>query len=141
MALFQYGGTPVAGGDVTCTNTSIIDIPAGAGVVLDLAYPPSGDQAVAVTVPLASGSVAKPFGIATAIIKVGKSGPVRTLGSYPMTASGAITYGDFVQIDGATSHMGQAKTKGATVSQLGQALNTAADGEQVLVRVVVAANV
>ena len=141
MATSAYGGLPVAGGDVTCTNTSIIDIPAGAGVVLDIAFPPTGDQAVTVTVPLAAGSVAKPWGIATTIIKVGKSGPVRRVGAYPMTASGAITYGDYVQIDSTAAHMGQAKTKGATVSQLGQAMNTAADAEEVLVWVDIAANV
>ncbi len=141
MTLQAYGGLPVTGGDVTAKNTSIIDIPAGAGVVLDVASLPTGDLPVTVTVPLASGSVAKPWGIATQIIKVGKTGLVRRVGAYPMTASGAITYGDFVQIDGATSHMGQAKTKGAGVSQLGQAMNACADGEQVLVWVDIAANV
>jgi hypothetical protein len=141
MTIQAYGGIAVTGGDVTAKNTSIIDIPAGAGVVLDVAFPPSGDAPVSVTVPLAAGSVAKPWGIAATVIKVGKTGLVRRAGAYQMVASGAITYGDFVQIDSTAAHMGQAKTKGAGVSQLGQAMNSAADAESVLVWVDIAANV
>jgi hypothetical protein len=59
--------------------------------------------------------------------------PVGSGAIVPMTADGAITGNTFVMASGGSSKKGFAKAQTSAAVTLGIALNTAADGEQVLV--------
>lgn len=140
MAAIQMGGHAVNGGDMSCKNSGVTDIAAGTAVIVDTSNAPSGADPISIKVPATSGSVAKPWGITIETIKAGEVGRVRRLGAYPCTASGSITVGDFLQIDSASSKEGRVKTCGAATAQIGQAGNSAADGELVQVWISIAAN-
>jgi len=131
MATVQFGNIQIL--DVTMKNNGLTDIPAGSGVLFDTANPQSGDTPPGCVLPTASGGVAGTAGITVEIIKAGGTGRVRFNGTYPGVADGSITAGGYVQVSDTTAKLGRVKAKGGAVEQLGQALNTASDGQPVLV--------
>lgn len=130
----QFSAAPVIGGDLSFKNNSGSDILAGVGVLID----PSNDRGV--LAPTASGGVVGTIGITLETIPAGKWGRVRCYGSAIGTAHNAVTRGTVVQISDTASHLGQIKTCGAGVAQLGIALNSAADGDPVEVLLFLAKN-
>ncbi len=96
--------------------------------------------------PTASGGVVGTFGItidtlyAPASNGVPKPGRVRKVGAAWVKANGNITAGGYVQASDTTSKLGYAKACGAATEQIGQAVNTVADGENCLVWIAQAKN-
>ena len=123
----------IQNGDLPARNAGLTDIPANTFVLVDTANPPTNDDVLAVVVPSDGGGVVGTFGITRTIIKAGATGSVCCLGGEVVKADGVITVGDYVQASDTTAKMGRAKTKGAGVESGGRALNSAADGEDVLV--------
>ncbi len=143
MALTNYNqipGVPVAGGDVSCFNNAATAIPAGSAVVVDASYVPTGDHVMGVKLQTGSGSIEQPAGITVDILPAGKYGRVRKLGAAPCTASGTVTVGDFLMIDGATGNEGQVATQTSTHAQIGRALNSGVDLDIIQVDVAIARN-
>ena len=103
----QIPSFPVTGGDFTVYNAALTDIPAGSAVVVDTANPPSGATPIGALLQTASGSVAEPLGILVEVLKAGGVARCRRLGTYPAIASGTVTGGDFLQIDGTTGKEGR----------------------------------
>lgn len=120
--------------DEVYKNYSASDIPAGTAVLQDGTY----DDGI--VVPTAGGGVAKTIGVTVENIPAGGRGRVATYGIAPATAHGAVDAGTAVQVSDTALHLGQVKTCGAATTQLGVAVNTAADGEPVRVRIFVAKN-
>jgi len=120
-------------------NSTVTTIPDGTGVLFDTANPATGDYPPGVVIPTASGGVVGTFGVTIEDIPPGKIGKVMVLGAYEMTADGSITAGGYVQVSDTSGKMGRVKAKGATVEQLGQALNTVTDGQPCWVYVAKAA--
>lgn len=131
MGAIQFGSIDVLVD--TFHNYGGTDIPAGVGVLADTSNPPSGDNAGGIVIPTASGGVVGTLGVTVENIKAGKTGRVRLQGVSVCTANGSITYGTAVQISDTASHLGEVKTCGAGITQLGVALNEVSAGE--LVRV------
>ena len=131
---------PVTGGDLSAYNNAGTDIPAGTAVIVDAAFVPSGDFPMGVKIPATAGSIAEPAGVTVEIIKAGQVGRVRRAGSYPATASGTVTVGDFLQVDSAAGKEGRVKTKGAGLAQVGRALNSGVDGDLINTDVILALN-
>lgn len=123
----------IQNGDLTVYNAGLTDIPANTFVLVDTATPPTGDAVLAVKIPTAGGGVAGTFGITRTVIKSLASGSVCALGGEYVKADGVITVGDYVQASDTAGKEGRAKLKGAGVESGGKALNSAADGEDVLV--------
>lgn len=126
--------------DLTFKNFGVTDIAAGLGVLADAGHVPAGDAPGGVLLPTNGGGVAGTIGVTVELIKAGATGRVRVLGVYPCTAAGTVTYGGIVQIQDVTAHLGQVKTCIAATRQLGMALDTATDGQQVRVLIIPAAN-
>lgn len=131
----QDGGHAISGGDIPCANYGVADIPAGRIVLIDTANVMTAQLPPGVVLPTASGGVVGTFGITVDTLPalpasgVPKVGRVRKAGSYPVIANGSITAGGYVQASDTTSKLGYAKACGAATEQIGQALNTVADGE------------
>lgn len=102
-------------------------IPANRGVLIDSAAD------MAAKLPTASGGVTTTLGVTVADIAAGAVGRVAVSGTMVMTADGALTAGDEVQISDTVAKLGFAKLKGAGVDGLGQCLVGGADGDPVLV--------
>lgn len=129
----QLGSFFIENGDLTARNAGGTDIPANLFVLVDTANPPTGDNVVAVKLPTAAGGVTGTWGITRTIIKAGGNGSVCILGGEVVKADGAITVGDYVQASDTALKLGYAKTKGAGIESGGRAMNSAADGEDVLI--------
>lgn len=123
----QRSQRAVSGGDHSFYNGTGADIAANRGVLLDSA----AASQPAVKLPSAAGGVVGTIGVTVDAIKNGAWGRVRLLGSALMTADGAITAGDTVQISDTAAKMGSAKVVALATRQLGIALSTAADGAEV----------
>lgn len=150
MATGQYqdGGYAVSGGDIPAVNHAATDIEAGRIVLLDTTAERqlNPGKPVPVALPTAGGGVAGTFGItvdklyAPTAAGALRPGRVRLLGSYPVIADGAITAGEAVQASDTVAKLGYAKVCGAALEQVGQALNTVADGEMCWVWIAKARN-
>lgn len=131
---FGFGNTPVV---VTMKNYGVTDIPSNLGVLFDTAHVQTGgDASPGCVVPTASGGVANTAGVTMEIIPAGGTGRVAFNGVCPMTANGTITAGGYVQVSDTALKLGYALARGAlgaTVEQLGQAVSSATDGQQVLI--------
>ncbi len=123
----------IQNGDLTARNAGVSDIAANLFVLVDTANPPTGDNVLAVVLPTASGGVVGTWGITRTVIKAGGNGSVCILGGEVVKANGTITVGDYVQASDTTSKLGWAKTRANGVECGGRAMNSAADGEDVLV--------
>lgn len=134
MATGQYQYTELGILDIPVINSSGADIAEGVGVLFDTTNVLAVGTPPGIVAPTASGGVAATFGATVGAIANGKTGSVRVLGIKQMTAHGAVTAGDQVQISDTSSHLGQVKTLAGSGTQiLGRALNTAADAGTVMV--------
>lgn len=134
----QYGSD--YGLDIPCKNYGGTDIPAGRVVLLDTSNVAGADAATGVVLPTASGGVAGTLGITVEILYAGKVGRVRVAGMFPVIANGSITAGNYVQASDTTAKLGYVKALVADTEQIGQALDTVADGETCRVLICKAAN-
>jgi hypothetical protein len=130
----QFSAAAVSGGDLTFKNNGGTDIAAGLGVLIDS----SNDRGI--LLPTASGGVVGTIGVTLDAIPAGKTGRVRVYGTAVCTSHGAVTRGTILQISDTTAHLGQVKTCGAGVAQLGVALNSADDANPVEVLLFLAKN-
>lgn len=129
----QLGSFFIQNGDITARNAGVTDIAANLFVLVDTANPPTGDNVLAVVLPTAAGGVVGTWGITRTIIKAGGNGSVCILGGEFVKANGAVTVGEYVQASDTAAKLGWAKAKGAGIESGGRAMNSAADGEDVLV--------
>lgn len=131
MSRYNAREFSVPGGDLPVHNYSTtVTLGDGLGVLFDT----TTGNTDGVVLPTASGGVVRTYGVIIGNIPPGKEGVVRVAGCAPMTADGAITAGDYVQVSDTTAKLGYAKKVTAastTIEILGQALATAADGEPV----------
>lgn len=131
----QLGAWYIQNGDLPAFNAGVTDIPANTFVIIDTATPPVNDAVWAVKIPASGGGVAGTIGITRTVIPAGKTGLVCHVGGEWTKADGTITVGDYVQASDTATKMGRAKAKGTGVESGGQAMNSAADGEDVLISV------
>jgi hypothetical protein len=133
MAAMQFGRDPAL--DISVLNYGGSDIPANTAVLIDTTNVQSGDKNPGVVVPSSGGGVVGTLGITVETIKANaaSAGRVAVVGVIQATADGSITAGGYVQASDTSTKMGRVKAKGAGLEQLGQALNTASDGQLVLV--------
>lgn len=134
---FQFAGYPIQGADLALYNFGGADIAAGLGVLIDTANTMSAQnkEAPGVALPAVAGSIDASLGVTVDTLKAGAIGRVRFLGAVPMTADSPITAGDYITVSSAAGKLGFAKTaaKGSGIVVLGEALDTVADGDTVLV--------
>lgn len=133
-------GVYANGCDFTFHNYGGSDISANLGVLADTSNVGDQDNPPGIVLPTASGGQAKSLGITVETIKAGKSGRVRVFGSVTCTASGTVTFGEFVKIDDTTAKLGWVSTAGSAKEQVGQAFGTATDGNKVEVFICKALN-
>lgn len=119
--------------------STTVTIPDGTGVLFDTTNAATGDYPPGIVIPSSGGGVVGTYGVAIESIGPGKIGKVMVSGAVEMTADGAITAGNYVQVSDTATKMGRVKAKGATLEQLGQSLNTVTDGQPCWVLVVKAA--
>lgn len=129
----QLASVFVQGGDIPVRNAGVTDIGAGLFVLVDTANPPTGDNVIAVKLPTAAGGVVGTFGITRTAIKAGTTGLMCAIGGEVVKANGVITVGDYVQASDTAAKLGWAVTKGAGIESGGRAMNSATNGEDVLV--------
>lgn len=128
------------GSCIAVHNYSGADIPEGTGLLWDLVnVDPQLPQGV--VVPTAAGPMVKVAGFADEEIKAGKTGRLKISGEKTAIAHGAIAMGDFVQLSSTAAHLGQVKVLvAASGAQCGQARNAAADGDPVVIEILIAAS-
>ena len=126
----QLGNIPCF--SITVKNNSGSDIAEGVPLSIDAANA-IGTLAFANAIPVvviaANGNAC--VGVSQMIIPAGGTGTARVLGAQKMVSDGAITAGGIV--DGSATVGKGAKAHAAGKAQLGMALTTSADGEDVLV--------
>lgn len=144
---YQVGGYAVEGGDLCCANYGSSDIGPGLIVLVDTTNQFTPALPMGVALPTNGGGVVGTFGITIDTLYAkpstqahGVAGRVRTLGVYPVLANGAITAGGYVQASDTAAKLGYAKACGAATEQIGQAMNTVADGENCFVLICKAKN-
>src|SRR5260221_8902766 len=140
----QWAGVPDGpSGDLAVRNYTNAALIAGALVVLDTSFP------LGSTDPLASGGTIQfgvwlpptgvaavgSFGSVIANIAAKDAGSVRTRGIVVGVGRGAITMGDLLSICTVAAHEGQAQKAASGEEIIGQALQTVADGDAVLFRI------
>lgn len=139
MSFFQLPRTPInADGTISVYNYGSSDIAANLAVEVDttnLPDPANGKHGYGVQLPASDGDF--PFGVTVETIKAGGAGRVQVSGIIPCVASGTVTAGGSVMVEGTT---GKVKTQSGSNSQLGQALTTAATGLQVAVKIEISIN-
>lgn len=149
MATGQYhtGGYPVEGGDMPAANYGTTDIEAGLIVLIDTTNQFTPALPMGVVLPTAGGGVVGTWGITIDRLPAkpsggvrGPAGRVRVYGVYPVLANGAITAGGYVQASDTALKLGYAKACAAATEQIGQAMNTVADGETCFVLIAKAKN-
>lgn len=123
----------INGGDLPFHNYGASDIGAGLGVLADTSNPGTASLAPGIVLPSIGGGVAKTIGVTVNTIPAGKGGLVRVYGVSVCTASGTVTYGETVQLDDTSGKLGWVKTHLTDQAQLGVAMGTAANSEQVRV--------
>lgn len=123
----------IQNGDMPAFNAGLTDIPANTFVIIDTANPPEGDAVFAVKIPVAAGGVAGTMGITRTKIPSKTTGSICMLGGEVVKADGAVTVGDYVQASDTVGKEGRCKVKGAGIESGGKALNSAVDGDDVLV--------
>jgi hypothetical protein len=144
--ILHTGGYPMAGGDMPAANYGATDIPDGRIVLVDTVNVLSPSAAMGVVLPTAGGGVAKTWGITTTTLYAKgslskpKTGLVRVAGAYTVIADGAIAAGEYVQASDTLNKEGYAKVCAAATEQVGQAMNTVADGEPCLIWICKARN-
>lgn len=136
MAANELGSYPVL--DFTFKNATASTIAANLAVLASTA--PTGDTPGCVVLPTASGGVVGTIGVTVEAIPAGGVGRVRVYGIIPCTANGTVTFGEHVQVSDTSAKLGWVKTCGAATQQLGKALDTATNGQQVRVLLMMAAN-
>lgn len=140
---FQLASSPLPTDEVARNYlTAGNDIAAKAVVMIDASniVGTAGDD-IGVKITTTGGSVDFPYGVALeTIVSSGSSARVRTAGRAVCVAHGSITAGDVVMVSATAAHAGQVKTQTPGNPQLGQALTSAADGEDVLVQLCIAKN-
>jgi hypothetical protein len=127
MAYTGSSALYMQGGDIAVKNNGVADIAADLVVLWDSSNVGDQDSPPGVKLPTNSGGVVGTAGITCGIIKAGKSGLMRVVGSRMVTAHGTVTMGEYVQASDTTSHLGQVKTCIAATEQIGQAMGTATD--------------
>lgn len=138
---YQNGGFAITGGDIPFHNYGGSDIGAGLAVLLDTSNPGgTGDKVPGVVLPTASGGVAGQIGVTVNAIPAGKTGLVRVYGVAVCTANGTVTIGETVMTSDTTSKLGYVKTQTTAGAQLGVAIGSATDGNQVQVLLHLAKN-
>lgn len=125
------------GSCIPVKNYSLLDIPEGTGLIWDLVNI-DVQQPAGVVTPLAAGPVLKVAGFADEMILAGKMGKMRITGEKTATADGAIAMGDFVQLSSTATKMGHVKVLADAGAQCGQARNAAADGDPVVIEILIA---
>lgn len=131
MSVYLAASSQYAYGDVVFKNYGVSDIGPNLGVLADTSNVGDQDSPPGIVLPTASGGQAKSIGITVETIKAGKSGRVRMAGAITCTASGTVTFGEYVKIDDTTAKLGYVSTAGSAKEQIGQALTTATDGNRV----------
>ena len=126
MSANALGNYPVL--DLTFKNYGVTDIAAGVGVLADTAHLGDESNAPGIVVPTASGGIVGTLGVTVTPIPAGGTGRVRLAGVSTCIADGTVTFGTAVQISDTASHLGQVKTCGAGLVQLGIAVTGATDG-------------
>lgn len=125
-------GTRYGGLDIACKNYGAsLTITEGSVVLIDTANVEAADAAIGVLAPTNGGGVVGTLGIATMDIAPGKVGNVRVQGTYWCYCNGGVTAGAYLQASDTAAKLGWVKTCGAATQQIGQALNTANDGDKV----------
>lgn len=124
--MVQRSTFPVQGGDLPVTNFSGSDIAAGIAVKLD-----TGAGNHLGVLPLTGADAGKAFAVTLDVIKAGRPGRVRRIGSVLMTADGALTAGDKVMASVDAGEEGHAKPLAAAGAEIGVAISTAADNAEV----------
>jgi hypothetical protein len=126
------------GSCIAVKNYSLTDIPEGTAVLWDLLnVDPTLPQGI--VVPTAAGAVTPVAGVTDEVIYAGKLGKMKVTGEKTCTSDGALAMGAFVQISSAAAKMGRVTTLvGASGGQLGQARNAAADGDPVVIEILIA---
>ena len=128
------------GSCVAVKNYSLADIPEGTAVLDDLVNVDPKNPA-GIVVPTAAGAMKPVAGVADELILAGKMGKIRITGEKTCIAHGAIAMGDFVQPSSTAGKEGQVKVLvGASGAQLGRARTAAADGDPVVIEIVIAAS-
>lgn len=134
----QFASTP-SYADLAFKNTGVTTLVAGTPVKVDSANAISASNlasGIGVVGVAADGDGC--VGVLLEDVLAGGVGRVRTAGTVVTKADGAVTAGAFVMASATASKF--VKTQGAGLPTLGQALSTAADGEDVLVLLAVSAN-
>jgi len=133
MAIYnQMSATPVQGGDFVFHNYSGTDIPPGTAVLIDTVNLSLINQTVGVTVALSAGNPAGACGVTMEVLKAGRDGRVRVLGTAIASADGAINPGDPVMLSTNGAKLGRV-TKSTGPTAMGQSLSQAADADPVVV--------
>ncbi len=129
------------GDGIAVKNYGVADIPEGTAVIWDAVTNIDPQLPQGILVPTAAGAVVPVAGVTDELIKAGRTGRLRINGEKTCVAHGAIAMGAWVQISSTSAHMGQVKTLvGASGGQLGQARNAAADGDPVVIEILLAAS-
>lgn len=136
----QISSLPIIGADVPFKNYSLSTIPSGTAVLFDGTNKGDVNNAAGIVVPTASGGVAKTAGVTIEAIPSLGTGRVRMLGGAVAVANATMNPGDLIQIDDASSHMGEVKVATSTNEILGKCLSAAVAGDPVLIWVNVTAH-
>ena len=139
MAANELGRTPIL--DLTFQNFGATAIAAGLVVLVDAGHVPSSTAIGGVLLPTNGGGVAGTLGVTIdALAALTGVGRVAIMGTAVCTAHGTVTYGQIVMASDTAAHLGHVKTVTAAARQLGLALDTATDGQQVRVALFPAMN-
>jgi len=136
----QLASTP-SYGDFPVKNYGGSTLSAKLGVILDTSNvisPTGSNDAIGVAVP---GSAGVPvFGVLLEDIAASGTGRARTSGIAVMKCEGTITAGTLVQVSTTASKVGWAKAQTAASAQIGMAVSSSTDGEDILVLIQPAKN-
>jgi hypothetical protein len=142
MALpFQVASTPLPT-DLPFTNYGAGDIPSNVAVIIDAqnVLGLAGDG-VGITLPAAGGpGIPYAFGVTMERIRPGASGRVRTQGEVVCKSDGAVAAGTRVCVSVAQNKAGFVRATAPGEPQLGLALTSSTDGDEVLVLLQPASN-
>lgn len=125
------------GDDIAVKNYGVADIPEGTAVLWDLTNV-DPQQPQGIVVPGSGGSMTPQAGITTEVIKAGGIGRLRVNGEKTATAEGSLAVGDWVQVSSTSAKMGRVKALATAGAQLGRCMNSAADGDPVVIEILIA---